>query len=183
MDINRLPLVQVKILLRILDDPNHMGFAEGRDEGGSIKELNNKGLVQAAGKVGRRIRWKLVINKLKDEDIKSLRKLVVNDYFDYEIEEWSDGFQILPGTLSLIASFIVKKEEFVAGFAFRIGYLDWVSRHLKNDDLIPKAKSLIKHYLDKGNVKHLDELTFDFNYPNFTKVDDAKWWTKSIKMS
>jgi len=75
-DINRLPLIQMKILMRLWHNPEKMGFAEGREEGGSVKELNKKGLVKPAGKVGRKIRWKLVSGKIKQKDIKLIRELL-----------------------------------------------------------------------------------------------------------
>ena len=75
-DINRLPLAQMRILLRLWNSPNKMGFAEGREEGGSVKELSRKGLVEPAGKVGRRIRWKLVNRRIKQKNINLMSKLV-----------------------------------------------------------------------------------------------------------
>ncbi|MBI2621182.1 MAG: hypothetical protein HYW63_00860 [Candidatus Levybacteria bacterium] len=68
-DINRLPLSQIKLLLRFWNNPNKIGFAEGREEGGSVKELNKKGLIEPAGKIGRRVRWRLVTGKLNSRDI------------------------------------------------------------------------------------------------------------------
>lgn len=75
-DINRLPIAQMNILLRLWNSPNKMGFAEGREEGGSLKELNRKGLVEPAGKVGRKIRWKLASDKVKQRDINLMSRLV-----------------------------------------------------------------------------------------------------------
>lgn len=53
-----------------------MGFADGRGEGGSIKELYKKGLVEPTGRVGRRVRWRLVNNKLTQRDIDLMNGLV-----------------------------------------------------------------------------------------------------------
>lgn len=75
-DINRLPLVQMKILMRLWYNPEKIGFAKGREEGGSVKELNKKDLVKPAGKVGRKIRWKLVSGKIKQKDINLMRELL-----------------------------------------------------------------------------------------------------------
>lgn len=179
IDFGKFPLAQMKILLRLWDSPDNMGFVEGRDEGGSIKELYQKGFVEPAGRVKRRIRWKLVSGKLKEEDIVSMKKLVTPQYLSYEIISWSDGFQLVPGSLNLVASFIVRKENFAAGFAFRVGYLDWVAKQLKQDDLINKAKRIIKDYLDTKEIKNLDELTFEYHSPDFIKVENPKWWIKS----
>lgn len=169
----------MKILLRLWDNSEKMGFAEGRDEGGSVKELYKQGLVEPAGKVGRRIRWRLVSDKLEEEDVVSMKKLLIPQYSSYEIIKWSDGFQLVPGSLNLIASFIIKKENFAAGFAFRVGYLDWVAKQLKQEDLINQAKKIIKNCLDNKEVKNLDELTFEFHSDEFIKVENPKWWNKS----
>ncbi|MBI4215715.1 MAG: hypothetical protein HY602_03245 [Parcubacteria group bacterium] len=169
----------MKILLRLWGSPDNMGFAEGRDEGGSVKELYKKGLVEPAGRVGRRIRWRLTSGKLKEEDVVSMKKLATPQYSSYEIIKWSDGFQLASGSLSLIASFIVRKENFAAGFAFRVGYLDWVAKQLKQDDLIDRAKKIIKNHLDNKEIKSLDEFTFEFRSTDFIKVDDPEWWNKS----
>ena len=179
IDYNKFPLVQMKILLRLWDSPDKMGFAEGRDEGGSVKELYKKGLVGPAGKFRRRIRWKLVSNKLKEEDIVSIRKLVAPQYSNYEIIKWSDGFQLVSGSLNLIASFVVRKKNFAAGFACRVGYLDWVAKQLKQDDLMNKAKKIIEDYLDNKEIKSLDEFTFEYHSSDFIKVENPKWWIKS----
>jgi putative AlgH/UPF0301 family transcriptional regulator len=179
IDFNRFPLAQMKILLRFWDSPDSMGFAEGRDEGGSVKELYKKRLVEPTGKVGRRIRWKLIGGKLKEEDVVSMKRLVTTQYSSYKIEKWSDGFQLVTGSFNLIASFIVRKENFVAGFAFRVGYLDWVAKQLKQEDLINKAQKTIKYYLDNKEIKNLDELTFEFNSDEFIEKKDSKWWNKS----
>lgn len=179
IDFNKYPLAQMKILLRLWDSPDNMGFVEGRDEGGSVKELYQKGLVEPTGRVKRRIRWKLVSGKLKEEDIISMKKLVTPQYLSYEIISWSDGFQLVPGSLNLVASFIIRKGNFAAGFAFRVGYLDWVAKQLKQDDLINKAKRVIKSYLDTKEIKSLDELTFEHNSSDFIRVENPKWWIKS----
>jgi hypothetical protein len=179
IDLGKFPLSQMKILLRLWDSPDKMGFAEGRDEGGSVKELYKQGLVEPTGKVGRRIRWKLVDGKLTVEDIVSMKKLVLPQYSSYEIEKWSNGFKLVPGSLHLIASFIVKKEGFVAGFAFKVSYLDWVAQQLKGDELMSKAEKIIKSYIDSNKVKRLEEYTFEYMESEFISVNNPKWWIKS----
>lgn len=66
----------MKLLIRLWNSPDKIGFAEGRAEGGSIKELDKKGLVEPAGRVGRRIRWKLVTGKISQKDIDSMSGIV-----------------------------------------------------------------------------------------------------------
>lgn len=100
-------------------------------------------------------------------------------YKDFEIEKWSSGFQVVPGSLNIVASFIVKKESFATSFAFRVGYLDWVEKQLKQDDLTNKAKRIIKDYLDTKEIKNLDELTFEYDSSDFIRVENPKWWIKS----
>ena len=63
-----------------------MGFAEGRGEGGSIKELYKKSLVEPAGRVGRRVRWKLINSKLAQRDIDLMSGLVKQDSLPAEQE-------------------------------------------------------------------------------------------------
>lgn len=179
IDFKKFPLSQMKILMRLWDNPEKMGFAEGRDEGGSVKELYKQGLVEPSGRVGRRIRWKLVSGKLKEKDVVAIKKLVTPQYSNYEIIKWSDGFQLVPGSLNLIASFIIRKENFAAGFAFRVGYLDWVAKQLKQEDLISKARKTIEDYLDNKEIKSLDELTFEYDSSDFVRVENPKWWLKS----
>ncbi len=74
-DINRLPLTQMKLLIRLWNSPDKIGFAEGRAEGGSIKELGKTGFIEPAGRVGRRIRWKLVSGKVSQNDIDTMSGL------------------------------------------------------------------------------------------------------------
>lgn len=85
-DINRLPLTQMRLLIRLWNAPDKIGFAEGRGEGGSIKELSNKGIIEPAGKVGRRIRWKLVEGKIAQSDINSMSNLMKHSSLPAEQE-------------------------------------------------------------------------------------------------
>ena len=87
--ISRLPLTQIRILLRLHDAPGQLGFVEGREEGGSVKELNRKGYIVPAGKVGRRIRWRLVNSKIGKKDIDEMRNLIgpVNRTFEERLSE------------------------------------------------------------------------------------------------
>lgn len=178
MQIERLPLVQMKIILRLWDAPDRMGFAEGRTEGGSVKELFNKGLIKPAGKVGRRIRWVLVEGKLAEIDIVSMKKLVTADYRDYEIEELSDGFKLAPSSLNSIAFFVARKENLTAVFVFGVGYLDWIVKKIDNKILLQKAESTIRDYIGKRKMKSLDVFTFEFQSGEFVEVDNPKWLDK-----
>lgn len=157
-----------------------MAFAEGREEGGSIKELYRRGFVEPAGKIDRRIRWKLVENKLSRQEIVKMLELTGEDFSEFKIIDWSNGFQMVPGQLYTIASFIAKKGGFAAGFAFRLSYLDMVSREIDTQALIKKARDIIKTCMDSGRVSNLDELTFEFQDPDdFVEVKNPTWWKKS----
>src|SRR3989344_4517744 len=180
MNASRLSLVQAKILLRLWDSPDGMGFADGRDEGGSIKELAKKELVEASGMVGRRIRWRLVKSKLGERDINSLRKLLSNDYSNFQIESWSDGFKIVPGTLTASSSFIVKKDGFACGFAFAMGMLDRMAySHIKDEDINNQIQKIMQTKIDSRELINLEEYTFEFRTGQFLEVQNPKWWKKS----
>src|SRR3989344_3571974 len=85
-DLNLLPLTQMRLLIRLWNNHDKMGFAEGRGEGGSIKELYKKSLVEPAGRVGRRVRWKLINSKLAQRDIDLMSGLVKQDSLPAEQE-------------------------------------------------------------------------------------------------
>lgn len=75
-DFSRLSLTQAKLLIKLVESSDHTAFAEGKSEGGSAKELFLKGYVKPFGKVGRRVRWKLIkpISKKELEFLKDLVK-------------------------------------------------------------------------------------------------------------
>ena len=100
-------------------------------------------------------------------------------YKDFEIEKWSDGFKLVPGSLHSIASFVVKKKDFAAGFAFKVSYLDWVAQDLKEKELLLKAERIIKGYIDNNKILSRQEYTFEYFEPEFVSVDNPKWWIKS----
>lgn len=100
-------------------------------------------------------------------------------YKDFEIEKWSDGFKLVSGSLHSIASFIVKKENFAVAFAFKVSYLDWVAQELKEEELLSKAEKIIKGYIDNNKILNLQEYTFEYLEPEFTSVNNPKWWIKS----
>jgi hypothetical protein len=179
LDLKRYPLAQLKILLRLSESPDRMGFVFGRSEGGSVKELLKNGLIEPAGKVDRRIRWHLVDGTLEGNDIISIKKLLGMGNSDYELEDWNDGFKIVPNTLNHVCAFIVKKGDFVSVFAFRVGHLDWLTKQLKEEELVGKAKKIVAQYMSEGKVKNREELTFNYMYPDFFLENNADWWIKS----
>ena len=103
-------------------------------------------------------------------------------YKDYEIIPHSEGFQISPGTLIAIASFIVRKGDQITVFAFAVSFLDRVANsNLTNDQLLDEANSIIDKHVDNGAVKHLEEYTYGFYPSNFLLENNPKWWTKTLK--
>ena len=102
-------------------------------------------------------------------------------YKNFEILKWTDGFQLVSGSLNTVASFIVRKDNFAVGFAFGVGYLDWLAKQLKEDDLLKKAKRIIENHIDNKEMKSLDEYTFEFHPPEFVAVDNPRWWIKSSR--
>ena len=106
----------------------------------------------------------------------------IKNYKGFEVISYSDGFQISPGTLIRIASFIVRKDDVIAGFAFAEGMLTRMSHpELKDGDLLQEAEQIIKTYIDNDRVRHLEEFTFEYHPSNFIDVDNPKWWIKSLK--
>lgn len=75
-DFSRLPVTQAKLLVKLVESPDHTAVAEGRSEGGSAKELLRKGYIKAFGIVGRRVRWKLV-KAISKEELKFLKDLLM----------------------------------------------------------------------------------------------------------
>lgn len=59
-DLRLLPIAQAKFLLKLMNDKNGLAFADGKAEGGVVKELVKKGWVVPFGRVGKQTRWKLV---------------------------------------------------------------------------------------------------------------------------
>lgn len=74
-DFSRLPIIQARLLVKLAESPDNTTVAEGKSEGGSAKELLLKGFVKPFGKVGRRVRWKL-IKAISANELKFLKELV-----------------------------------------------------------------------------------------------------------
>ena len=103
-------------------------------------------------------------------------------YKDFDIIPHNFGFEISPGTLIRIASFIVRKDDLITGFAFAEGFLTRMAHpELKDEDLLKEAKEIIKKYIDSGKLKHLEEYTFEYHPSNFIDVENPTWWVKSLR--
>ena len=103
-------------------------------------------------------------------------------YKDFDIIPHNFGFEISPGTLIRIASFIVRKDDLITGFAFAEGFLTRMAHpELKDEDLLKEAKEIIKKYIDSGKLKHLEEYTFEYQPSNFIDVENPTWLVKSLR--
>lgn len=98
-------------------------------------------------------------------------------YKGFEIAYYSPGFEMFPDRFGSIAKFIVKKPDFVAGFAFAIAGLelfaapDTTDKHL--EDL---AKQKIKELIDSNTLLNNHEYTFEYHSETFMEVKNPIWW-------
>lgn len=104
-------------------------------------------------------------------------------YKDYEIIPHSIGFKNQSGTLIRIASFIVRKGDLIAVFAFTDGgmLVRMSHQHLNDDYLLNEVEKIINNFIDNNNIKHLEEYTFEFHPSNYVQVIGPKWWNKTLK--
>lgn len=101
-------------------------------------------------------------------------------YKGYQINTWSEGFEVVPGSLNTIASFIIRWDKNVCGFAFAVGFLTRMAQPEINDtDLISKALSVIKKNIDKESLEHMSEYTYEYQNDEFIEVQNPKWWKKT----
>lgn len=72
-ELSMLSLTQANFIIKLLN-AGGVGFAEGKIEGGAIKELSKKGWIEPFGRVRRQIRWRLVkgFSLTEENYIKSL---------------------------------------------------------------------------------------------------------------
>ena len=104
----------------------------------------------------------------------------MNKYKNCQIEPWSNGFQIVPGTLTSISSFIIKTEDFACGVAFAMGMLErMASSHVSEEDVQSEVEKTLENLIDSGKLKNLEEYTFELHSGKFLQVDNPSWWKKS----
>lgn len=144
----------------------------------TLRRWDNDGKLKAV-KVGERgDRW------YKQEDLLKIKfGTLPEKHKDYTIMPYNQGFEISPGTLMRIASFIVSKDNLIAGFSFNDGgmLLHMANPHLKDEDMLEEAIKIIKERIDQNRVQNLEEYTFSYYSNNYLEDKDAKWWTKSLK--
>lgn len=104
-------------------------------------------------------------------------------YKEFDIVPHSSGFENPAGTLIRIASFIVRKDDLIAVFAFMDGgmLLRMSDPHIKDENLLKQAREIIERYVDSGKIKHLEEYTFEYHPSEYVQVYDPNWWNKTLK--
>ena len=100
-------------------------------------------------------------------------------YKEYSVHPYSFGFELFPDRFGMIAKYLVKKQDLVAGFAFAVPGLDlFAMPHITEKDLEDKAYKIIKERLDQGNVTNLGEYTYEFYSSDFLEIENPEWWNK-----
>lgn len=99
------------------------------------------------------------------------------EYAGYEILPYSFGFELFPNRFGSIAKYIVKKQDFVVGFAFAVPGLElFALPHITEPDLEAMAYRAIKEKLESHEIKKLGEYTYEFHSGNFIEVTNPDWW-------
>jgi len=99
------------------------------------------------------------------------------EYEGYEVLPYSFGFELFPNRFGSIAQYIVKKQDFVVGFAFAVPGLElFALPHITEPDLEAMAYRAIKEKLEKHEIKKLSEYTYEFHSGNFMEVTNPDWW-------
>jgi len=103
-------------------------------------------------------------------------------YEGFDILPYSPGFDLFTDRLGIVASFIVKNDNVMSVFAFAVGgFTMFAQPDISDDDLLKKAREIIKEYIDNKKIKHLEEYTFEYHPSNFIDVGNPQWWTKTLK--
>lgn len=122
--------------------------------------------------------------KYRSEDLLKIKAgYEPTKYKNFDIVPHSSGFENPAGTLIRIASFIVRKKDIIAVFAFTDGgvLIHMSHPHFNDEYLLNEAKKIINIFIDNNKVKHLEEYTFEFHPSNYIQVIDPKWWNKTLK--
>ncbi len=163
----------MKPLLSIQDAANLLGVHSE-----TLRRWDNDGKLKAVKVGDRGDRW------YKQEDLLKIKfGTLPEKYKDYTIMPYNQGFEISPGTLMRIASFIVSKENLISCFAFNDGGMLLHMSHpsLKDEDMLAEAIKIVKERIDQDRIQHLEEYTFSYYLNNYLEDKDARWWIKSLK--
>ena len=80
-----LPIKQAAFIVKLLNQGG-IGFAEGRSEGSTAKDLRKRGWIEPFGRTDRRVRWKL--NKIfSQQETQLLRALSDTDPYYVNLKE------------------------------------------------------------------------------------------------
>ncbi len=162
--------------------PNLLSIQEAADILGlhseTLRRWDREGKLSAI-KVGNR-----GDRKYRYEDILKIKAgYEPEKYKDFDIIPHSSGFENPGGTLIRIASFIVRKSDLVVVFAFMDGgmLLRMSHPHLKDENLLKRAREIIERYIDSNKLNHLEEYTFEYHPENFIESQNPRWWIKTLK--
>lgn len=102
----------------------------------------------------------------------------------YVVQLQGDGFRFVSNLAGKIASFwVVNKGKNIRSiFAFATSMLDSFA-HTDNseDEMIEKATSLIKEYIDSNKIVDKEEYTFQYKTHQFIFEENPSWWIKTLK--
>lgn len=105
----------------------------------------------------------------------------ITTYKGYEIYQRLPGFEYTPIILGKIASYIVKKNNNVAIFAFSYSLLDAMAdENLKEEKLLKAALEIIKKQIDNQKVENKTDYTFEYKPQSFFPVSNPQWWIKAF---
>lgn len=106
------------------------------------------------------------------------------EHSKFVIQIQGDGFKDSPNIAGRIASFwVVSKEHKIRSlFAFVRSLTDAFENEGETEEkILDSAVTLIKQYIDKGNIHDLEEYTFEYKSHQFLPQNNPNWWIKSLR--
>lgn len=95
----------------------------------------------------------------------------------YEVLPYSLGFELFPNRFGSIAKYIIRKQDFVVGFAFAVPGLElFALPHITEPDLEAMAYRIIRERIATHDFKKLGEYTYEFSSGSFIEVNSPDWW-------
>lgn len=102
------------------------------------------------------------------------------EYSGYKIYENTSGF-VLGNGMFAIKSYAAAKDGEGYVFAFCVGTLQASIHGYQPDDLVPKARQVVRACLDSAdNLVDREEYTFEYDNDSgtFHEVKNPTWWVK-----
>ena len=96
-------------------------------------------------------------------------------HFDISADQFRNAHNF-HGHISKII--IQDSKKMCVAFAFAVDLLSITKHNINLDELLDKAIDTVKSKIDEGLFEDL-ELTYEYNHPDFVKVDNPKWWIKT----